>query len=82
MLRWVVFASAVWSHVSLCVSDPVGAFIRMHVAAVGCSRAHGKSILYAQHVHSGSVDVRVDDVSKHLERSWLVSEQFALRRGS
>ena len=52
MLRWVVFASAVWSHVSLCVSDPVGAFISMHAAAVGCSRARGKSILYTQHVFS------------------------------
>ena len=52
MLRWVVFASAVWSCVSLCASDPVGAFICMHAAAVRWSRARGKSILYTQHVLS------------------------------
>ena len=37
-----MFASAVWSCVSLCVSDPVGAFICMDAGAVRWSIAHGK----------------------------------------
>ena len=39
MLREVMFASAVWSCVLPRVSEAVEAFVLMHAAAVGCSRA-------------------------------------------
>ena len=46
MLREVMFASAVWSCVLPNVSEAVEAFVLMHAAAVGCSRARRKAILY------------------------------------
>ena len=46
MLREVMFASAVWSCVLPRVSEAVEAFVLMHAAAVGCSRARRKAILY------------------------------------
>ena len=52
IMRWVVFASAVWSCVSPHVSEPVRAFICMDAGAVRWSRARRKSILYTQHVLS------------------------------
>ena len=45
MLREVMFASAVWSCVLPNVSEAVEAFVLMHSAAVGCSRARRKAIL-------------------------------------
>ena len=41
-----MFASAVWSCVLPRVSEAVEAFVLMHAAAVGCSRARRKAILY------------------------------------
>ena len=46
MLREVMFASAVWSCVLPRVSEAVEAFVLMHAAAVGRSRARRKAILY------------------------------------